>query len=266
MLKFKANKGNDIEVSSKIKSMGVGVNMKIAVLSDIHGNGIALNCVIEDIKRQNIDKIIILGDVVMKGPMPMQVLESLRKFDVLAWIKGNTEMWFEEINEKWIPETNKEKELYSYYMYAREKMQLEDIAFINNLPLEYTLTYNNVKILCVHGTPKSIVEAIDGTVPVEDIKEIIKDVDEDIILCGHSHCSFIGEVQGKKIFNTGSIGNSLDGDNRASYGILDFTDGNVQLINRRISYSINELVEVAEKNNFPNFSEYKNIIMNASMN
>ena len=46
MLKFKANKGNDIEVSSKIKSMGVGVNMKIAVLSDIHGNGIALNCVI----------------------------------------------------------------------------------------------------------------------------------------------------------------------------------------------------------------------------
>jgi len=246
--------------------MRVGVSIKIAVLSDIHGNGIALNYVVEDIKRQNINKIIILGDVVMKGPMPMQVLEGLKKFDVLAWIKGNTEMWFEEINENWIPETNREKELYSYYMYAREKMKPEDIAFINNLPLEYKLTCNSVKILCVHGTPKSIIEAIDGTVPVEDIKEIIKDVDEDVILCGHSHCSFIGEVQGKKIFNTGSIGNSLDGDNRASYGILDFTDENVQLINRRISYSIKELVEVAEKNNFPNLSEYKNIIMNASMN
>ena len=88
----------------------------------------------------------------------------------------------------------------------------------------------------------------------------------DIILCGHSHCSFIGEVQGKKIFNTGSIGNSLDGDNRASYGILDFSNGNVQLINSRISYPTAELIEIAEKNNFPNFSEYKNIIMNASMN
>jgi predicted phosphodiesterase len=68
--------------------------MKVAVLSDIHGNGIALNCAIRDLKNIGINKVIILGDVVMKGPMPLQVLELLndKALEILAWIKGNTEM------------------------------------------------------------------------------------------------------------------------------------------------------------------------------
>lgn len=239
--------------------------MKIAVLSDIHGNGVALKYVISEIKKQNINKVIILGDVVMKGPMPSEVMTGLKSLNVLGWIKGNTDEWFKEINEESTPKTKREKELYNYCKYAKANMSEENIEFINNLPVEYSLVFNGVKILCVHGTPKSIVQAIDGSVPVNEIKEMIKDVKEDIIICGHSHCPFIGEVEGKKIFNTGSIGNSLDRDNSASYGILDFSDGNIKLINRRISYPIDEIIEIAEKNNFPYLSKYKNIIKNADM-
>lgn len=238
--------------------------MKVAVLSDIHGNGVALNYVLKDIEKQEITKVIILGDVVMKGPMPAEVIRILKRLDVIAWIKGNTDLWLEEINEKDEPKTDNEKKLYSYYLYAKKNMNNEDVKFINNLPVEYSFTHNGVKILCVHGTPKSIVDAIDGSVEIEDIKEAIKDVKEDIILCGHSHCSFIGEVLGKKIFNVGSIGNSLDNDNRASYGILDFSNGHVELINRRVSYSVDEILEIAEKNDFPYFNEYREIVETGS--
>ncbi len=238
--------------------------MKIAVLSDIHGNGIALNYVLEDMEKQEITKTIILGDVVMKGPMPAEVINRLKKLDVIAWIKGNTDLWFEEINENDEPRTVNEKKLYSFYSYAKKNMNNEDIEFINNLPIEYSLTYNGVKILCVHGTPKSIVEAIDGSVDVEDIKKAVKDVKDDIILCGHSHCAFIGEVLGKKIFNAGSIGNSLDNDNRASYGILDFSNGQAKLINKRISYPVNEILKIARKNDFPYYNEYKVIVETGS--
>lgn len=234
--------------------------MKIAVLSDIHGNGVALNYVLRDMERQEITKAIILGDVVMKGPMPTEAMKKLKRLDVIAWIKGNTDLWFEEINEKDEPKTDNEKKLYSFYSYAKKNMTNEDVKFINDLPVEYSFTYNGIKILCVHGTPQSIVEAIDGSVDIEDIKEAIKDVKDDVILCGHSHCSFIGEALGKKIFNVGSIGNSLDNDNRASYGILDFSNRHVELINRRISYPVDEILENAEKNNFPYFDEYKGII------
>lgn len=240
--------------------------MKVAVLSDIHGNGIALRHVISDMDKQNINKSIILGDVVMKGPMPMEVMAELETLDVLAWIKGNTDEWFNEIDDAFVPETDREKELYNYYKYAKGNMSKESIEFINDLPVEYSLNYNGVKILCVHGTPKSIVEAIDGSVPIDEVKNIIKDVKEEVILCGHSHCSYIGEVEGKKIFNSGSIGNSLDKDNSASYGILDFSHGDIKLINRRVTYPINEILEIAEKNNFPYLKQYKNIITNAAMN
>lgn len=239
--------------------------MKIAVLSDIHGNGIALKYVSDDLKTQKIDKVIILGDVVMKGPIPNEVMTELNKFNILAWIKGNTDEWFNEVDDNWIPETDREKELFDYYKYAKENMTKENIEFINNLPIEYSIQYAGIKILCVHGTPKSIVEAIDSSVPVNEIKEIVRDVEEDIILCGHSHCPFIGEVSGKKIFNTGSIGNSLDGDNSASYGILDFTGDKVKLVNKRISYPIDDVIAMAEKNNFPYLNKYKNMLKNAAM-
>ncbi|WP_238885111.1 metallophosphoesterase [Clostridium sp. YIM B02551] len=239
--------------------------MKIGVLSDIHGNGVALRSVTDDMKKENISKVIILGDVVVKGPMPTEVLEELRRYEALAWVKGNTDKWFEEVAEDFLPKTKREEEIYSYLKYAREHMNLKDISFINKLPEEDTLKYKGSSILCVHGTPKSIVEAIDGSVPVDEIKEIIKDVQEDIILCGHSHCPFIGEVNGKKIFNVGSIGNSLDKDNRASYGILEFLDDEVKLINKKVTYPIEDILNLAKEKNFPNLDDYKNIVTCASI-
>ncbi|AJH00980.1 metallophosphoesterase family protein [Clostridium beijerinckii] len=63
--------------------------MKVAVLLDIHGNGVALKYAIRDFKKLGISKIVILGDVVMKGPMPSEVLKLLddEELEVLAWIK-----------------------------------------------------------------------------------------------------------------------------------------------------------------------------------
>lgn len=241
--------------------------MKVAVLSDIHGNGVALQYAIKDLKSLGIKKIIILGDVIMKGPMPSKSLEMLRDTDleIMAWIKGNTDLWLEEITDVFIPSTRREKELYSYYEYAKNNLREEQIIFLKELPLQCSINLNGISILCVHGTPQSIVEAIDSSVPEEEIKKAIKGVEEQVILSGHSHTSFIGEVDDKMLFNVGSIGNSLDGDNRISYGILNFAEGRINLVNRRINYPVSEIINIAIDNKFPLLDEYKNIILNASM-
>ncbi|RII33473.1 metallophosphoesterase [Clostridium chromiireducens] len=241
--------------------------MKVAVLSDIHGNGIALEYAINDLKSLGIKKVIILGDIIMKGPMPLKSLEMLKDKDleIIAWIKGNTDLWLEEITDVWIPSTRREYELNLYYKYAKDKLKEEQIVFLKELPLECSINLNGISILCVHGTPKSIVEALDSSVSEEEIKKAIKGVEEQLILSGHSHTSFIGEVDGKMIFNVGSIGNSLDGDNRISYGVLDFVEGRVNLVNRRISYPVGEIIKIAIDNKFPLLNEYKSIILNASM-
>ncbi|GKX67932.1 metallophosphoesterase family protein [Inconstantimicrobium mannanitabidum] len=239
--------------------------MKIGVLSDIHGNAIALDYAIEDLREQGITKVVILGDVVMKGPMPSEVIDTLKnsELDILSWIKGNTDIWFEEFSETYEANNDREKQIYEYYKFAKENLDEDKIAFINALPYEYSFSVNTYKILCVHGTPKSIVEAVDSTVPETEIRKAIEGVKEDIILSGHSHTSFIGEVDGKKIFNVGSIGNQLDGDNRISYGILDFTGDEVRLMNRRVSYPVDEIINMAEKREFPFLESYKDSILNA---
>lgn len=241
--------------------------MKVAVLSDMHGNGVALQYAINDLKSLGIKKIIILGDIIMKGPMPFQSIEMLKDKDleIIAWIKGNTDLWLEEITDVWIPRTKREKELNLYYKYAKDNLKEEQITFLKELPLESSINLNGISILCVHGTPKSIVEAIDSSVSEEEIKKAIKGVEEQLILSGHSHTSFIGEVDDKMIFNVGSVGNSLDGDNRISYGVLDFAEDKVNLVNRRISYPVDEIINIAIENKFPLIDEYKKIILNASM-
>lgn len=241
--------------------------MKIAVLSDIHGNAVALNYAIEDLKSLGISKIIILGDVVMKGPMPSESLEILRNSDleIVAWVKGNTDLWFEEITDSFIPSTKREKELYTYHKYAKDNLEKDQLLFIKGLPLECSIMLNGVKVLCVHGTPQSIVEAIDGSVSEEEMKRAVKGVTEQVILSGHSHTSFIGEVDNRKIFNVGSVGNSLDGDNRISYGILDFTDNEMKVVNRRIGYPLSDIIDMAANNKFPYLEEYKKTILTACM-
>lgn len=240
--------------------------MKVAVLSDVHGNGVALQYTINDLKKLGVKKIIILGDIVMKGPMPSESIELLKdkELEIIAWIKGNTDLWLEEITDVWIPRTRREEDLNLYYKYAKANLKEEQMIFLKELPLEASININGITLLCVHGTPKSISEAIDNSVPEEEIKKAIKGVKEQVILSGHSHTSFIGEVEGRKIFNVGSVGNSLDGDNSISYGILEFDKNNVDLINRRISYPVNEIINIAVENRFPLLEEYKKIIINGS--
>lgn len=247
-----------------VYSWGEKKILKIAVLSDIHGNELALDYVIEDMRRLNISKCIILGDIVIKGPMPLEVITKLEKLEILGWVKGNTDMWFEELDEEWTPSSSKDQELYRYFKYAKDNLNPDRISFINGFPLKHVIELDKTKILCVHGSPKSVTQQMGASIPEEEIRQAIIDVNEDIILCGHTHCPFIGEVDGKKIFNVGGVGISFDGDNRASYGILDFSGDGVELINRRINYPVTELLRVAKERNFPNFNAYANTMLNAT--
>lgn len=240
--------------------------MKIAVLSDIHGNWVALRYALNDLKELGINKIIVLGDVVMKGPMPSHCIQMLKNDDleILGWIKGNTELWLEDFTDDFVPSSKNESELFSYYKYAIKNLSSEQLTFLKELPLQCSLNIEGTSILCVHGTPQSIVEAVDSTVPEEEVRKAIKGVKEQIILSGHSHTTFIGKVDDKTLFNVGSIGNPLDGDNRISYGIMDFSNGEVNLENRRISYPVEDVIEIAVEKDFPFVDQYRDVIRSAS--
>ncbi len=237
--------------------------MKIALIADVHGNSVALEHVLQDAKKQSVKEFIILGDVIMVGPDPKTVLTTLHSLDPACWIKGNTDMWFEEIDRGWKPNTPLERAIYQSFNFAKKKLSQEDISFIRNLPTERAFTSAEATILCVHGSPGSVNKGMDNSVSQDHLELMVKDIAEEIVVCGHTHVPYIGQAVGKRIFNVGSVGRPLDGNSLASYGIIDFSTGLPTFEIRRVYYPIEKTVQMAKETSFPYIDSYAKSLVSA---
>lgn len=231
--------------------------MKIAIIADIHANSVALIEVLKQIEALKIHQFIFLGDIVINGPSPKEVLEQMYNIKPIIWVKGNTDNWFVEIDKNWEPTSINEIKFFEIYQYTRSRLIPSDIRFINNLPISQSIKINGVKILCVHGSPRHIAESMSSEISDEEISEMINGVVERIILCGHSHLPTNRLVHNKYIFNPGSISSPRDRDPRASYGILEILDkDNIIFTIKRVPYDIDEHLKIAKKRKFPHLEEY----------
>lgn len=195
---------------------------RIAIISDMHGNLIALKEVLKDIERQNIKHIYCLGDLVAKGAEPKETLELVReKCEVV--IKGNCDDIVAENVE------TKEHE------WNQEQIGVENVEFLKKLPLYYDFILSGLKIRLIHASPKSMYECMNYYDIDESINEDIKNMfvfdDEynpDIVIFGHIHSPFIYRLDKKMLLNPGSVSNGCDiiedeeeKYNLASYMILE---------------------------------------------
>jgi putative phosphoesterase len=220
----------------------------------------------DDIRKEGIDNFIVLGDLVMVGPAPRSVMCAVHSLNPICWIKGNTDMWFEEMSSGWEPKTSREQQLFRYYQFAESKISKSDINFLSNLPIKKSVRVVDTDILCVHGSPRSVIEIMDDRVPIDEMKKMVEEVDETIVLCGHSHFPYIGLIRDKHIFNVGSVGRPLDGNFLASYGILDLScSSNPKCIIRRINYPVNKTIGLARESGFPNLDAYEFSLLNARL-
>ena len=240
--------------------------MRFAILADIHGNDVALREVLNDVQLEGIKQFIILGDVVMVGPNPQLVMNTIKALNPTCWIKGNTDMWFEEITEDWTPSDERGEELYRYFKFCKDRLTREDKLFLTNLPIKESIKILGKSILCVHGSPRKANEIMDYRVPIEELEQMLDGVTETIVLCGHSHVPYVGTIAGKHIFNVGSVGRPLDGDKSASYGILDLSLlESPQFMVKRVNYSIDETIKISEQLNFPNMKKFKYTLESATI-
>lgn len=212
--------------------------MKIAVISDIHGNMTALNTVLEDIKSQGCEKVFCLGDLAMAGPQPRAVIDFVRAQKDWTVIQGNTDQLICEFCP----------ELFNFIL---EKFPLmakalaDDVLFIEDdkkeylrqLPTQAELEIEGVKILLVHGSPRKNNEDILPNLPIETVEEIIKDTNADLILCGHTHMPAGYQTSSKQtVVNVGSVGRPMTEDLKACYAIINVQDGGFSVEHRLLDY------------------------------
>lgn len=197
--------------------------MRYLILSDIHGNNIALEAVLKAVSKSRYDKILVLGDNVGDGPSPDKVLDILVKQDALL-INGNRE---ELANDHFNGFSETQTALQWKFMrdsislLTKEQRQL--IAKLNN---QRTVNDDGLSIKMVHGSPDSVRELLYFN-DHQRLDEVLEGINEDILLCGHNHYQFayLGPND-KLVLNPGSVGLSQRGEAfRADYALLNICNG-----------------------------------------
>ena len=132
--------------------------MKIAIISDIHGNMQALEAVLADIETEECDKIFCLGDIAMAGPEPDRAVEKIQEligFDNFEIIQGNTDEMLGANSEEVLSLLKKANEtMANAYASDLNLLSAEQIEFLKNLPKQKEFEFFGVKILLVHGSPR----------------------------------------------------------------------------------------------------------------
>jgi putative phosphoesterase len=230
--------------------------MKIAVMSDIHGNSWALEKVLQDMDRRQPDIIFNLGDS-LYGPLdPYSTYEMLRSREIVH-VSGNEDrLIMDFLNGK------TENELLGHMSDHFSKSVFE---WLESLP--QSVIFRDRYFLC-HGTPASdseyLLEEVNKTGieirSADKLYQILYDIQQEIVFCGHSHRPGIVKAASHLIINPGSVGlQSFDDDfpckhnienhsPHARYCIVEINDSDIKTEQIMISYDFEKAARCAEKN------------------
>ena len=181
--------------------------MKIAVISDIHANLIALQEVLKDVKKENCDEIFCLGDLVLAGPQPKETLDFIKEQEWTI-IQGNTDKRIADFDDDIFKYMQQ-----SFPIMANsivEDIKVVDKEYLSLLPPKEERNIEGVNVLLVHGSPRYNNEDIAPGMPVETIEKIINGTTADLILCGHTHvpCGYQTKTK-QTVVNVGSVGRPM---------------------------------------------------------
>lgn len=232
--------------------------MKVAVISDIHGNFQALESVLADIQKNKCNQIFCLGDLAMAGPQPRTVLDYImNRCQDWVIIKGNTDKMITEFDLKMYDKMQKK-----FPVMANALLDDVDIIeqdkkdFLASLPEQKSIMVEGVSVLLVHGSPRKINEDILPGMKISEVQDIIEGVNEELILCGHTHvpCGY-QTLTKQTVVNVGSVGRPMTGVPKANYAIFDFENGTFSVEHRVVDYDYNLASSLIRARQFEGSSE-----------
>ena len=218
--------------------------MKIAVLADVHANLPAFRAVLDDLEQRACAQIYHAGDLISIGPYPAEVVDLARSRGVHC-VQGNHEAWVTrglplDPNP---PYMDDEELMHQHWTHSR--LDASRREFIRSMPYAITETIEGVRFRIVHFAlePNSRkFKTIPSTrLPEEEILDVFDDTNVDLICFGHIHPrQFNRTYRERHFFNPTAAGCSHD--SRASYGMVEFTDGQFNITTHSVPYDRTELL------------------------
>lgn len=211
--------------------------MQIGLISDIHGNRVALNAVLEDLPSA-LDETICLGDIVGYGPWPQACLELVREHCSIC-LQGNHDR---EVRSP-AGYTNNDQAMAGLW-YAQDALTDDELAWLGSLPRRTTAVDDS--LLLAHDHP----EKVDRYVTPSAFAGVRPYLDEfEACFLGHTHIQHEAVIDGRLILNPGSVGQPRDGDPRAAYAVVDTDTWETSL--HRVAYDIGRVQDTVAEQGLP---------------
>jgi putative phosphoesterase len=206
--------------------------MRIAVLSDIHGNLLGLDACLADLESQGgADAIVAAGDFCVDGPKPKKVLQRLDEIGA-SCIRGNTDRYLYDETEEFEATDG------AQIAWTRREIGEHWLGWIQQLPFAMRIGEDENQLLIVHASPRKDDEHIWPDAVESDLQSIVGDEQATAIAFGHLHIPYVRYWRGKLLVNVSSAGLPKDGDARACYAIFTERDGGWEVKHRRVPFDV----------------------------
>jgi predicted phosphodiesterase len=238
--------------------------MRIALLSDIHGNSMALDAVLADIERQGgVDAFWVLGDLAALGHDPVGVLERLATLPHARFVRGNTDRYVvtgdrpppsladARGNPELLPAL---VDIAGSFAWTQGMVTASGwLEWLADLPLELRETLpDGVRFLGVHAAPGTDDgPGISPDIGETELGERLSGCEAELICVGHTHWPLETRVDGRRVVNLGSVSNPLPPDLRACYVVLRADESGYSLEHRRVDYDREAVIAAVQRLRHP---------------
>lgn len=210
--------------------------MRVAVVSDIHGNLVGLDACLVDLEAQGgADVVVAAGDLCLDGPKPKKVLQRLEEVGAKC-LRGNTDRYLSDDGVETFAGVDD-----AQISWTRSDLGERWLSFLRDLPFALRIGEDDNQLLIVHANPKSDDEHLWPDADDALLERLVGEETATTIAFGHLHLPYVRMWRGKLLVNVASAGLPKDGDPRACYAIFTERDGGWQVKHRRVTFDVKKV-------------------------
>ena len=233
--------------------------MRIALISDIHGNAVALEAVLADIHREQPDQVICLGDVATLGPQPRHVLAQLQATSC-SCIMGNHDSVLLHLtairNYIMLPGVE------DTVRWCAQQLSPADLEYVRSFRPSLALSAGDgASLLCFHGSPQSNTDLILAETSAVELEKLLAGSTATVLAGGHSHIQMLRRHRSVLVVNPGSVGAPWEqipfsgGLPRvlpwAEYALVEWIDGVLSVDLRRVPFEVQAAKDAVLSSDMP---------------
>jgi predicted phosphodiesterase len=197
----------------------------IALISDIHGRLDALDAVLEELRRREVKRVYVAGDLLVGGPDPLGVWRRLTEIKAQC-VRGVSDSALCSVDtSKLVPMNDNERQKLDAFLWTRKTLGELVLESLRRLPLSLRVPLiDGSEVVIVHGSPADPLQEISQDMSDDEVLALVADDPADVVVCGASHVPFQRTFDGVHVVNVGSVGAAPEG-RIAHYSILTPTPG-----------------------------------------